>query len=283
MYNPSERRAALARRVLVTISVLTSLSLFACKKEEGLDKAETPPTVAVSQAPAPQAVAQKKPDPKVEPEVPPPDLFERGPAVSFELGAELIKAPPQKFSRSDLAKKKLLVANYRPGRKLWLAVDHHAPRLAKQGQFTVSDLINEDVELAPGSHYLVAFEWDGEGPQPLQLAAFFVDVEPVSLPRTPGCIIVTPHLTRNGALAEQPLRLLAVPLMKGIDQVEYRARGAGLNSAGRESVGTEILLPNPPAGDIELSARCFSGSELLAEDEQIVTSNPEALDPELRP
>lgn len=217
------------------------------------------------------------------PEAPAPDLFKRGRLVEFELGTELLPAVPEKFSRAGLKSQKIKFSTGDPKDDLWLAVDHHAPRRARGPNFVIADLLNEDVELSPGSHWLTAFEWGTADRGRLQLNAFFVEVGPASLPRTPGCLLVTPELTKNGSEAAKELRFLAIPLALGLDRMEYRAEADGLKSRGEAPPGTEIILEKPPSGDVVLSVRCFSGSEQVASDEQTVTVNSDAPDPEATP
>lgn len=262
---------------------LTLAGLFACSKRDGAVRSTTAQSTATDDSPAAGAEPRRVPKTEIATQLPAPDLFERGAQHDFELSTQLLRAIPPQFSRADIEAKTLFLSNFSPSSSLWLAVDQHSPRRARKAQFTVAELLNEDVELAPGSHYLMAFEWGGEEPQRLQLAAFFVDVEPTSLPLSPGCVLATPKLTKNGSEAKEPLRFLAVPLVANIDRVEYRAQVGELRSRGEAPAGTEMLLKNLPAGDVTLEAECYGGSEKLGSDEQIVTVNPDALDPEVRP
>lgn len=287
MKNPTASQGAFLwryRRFLVAVlSTLTSFQLSACKNGHRAASAEAPTEPirgsGKQREASPQPTAPA--DVRKAQQAPAPDLFKRGDEVQFELGSELVHAIPEKFTRAALKSQKITLSSV--DTDVWLAVDHHAPRRARGPSVVIADLLNEDVELAPGSHWLTAFEWGTAKHARLQLSAFFVEAGPASLPRTPGCLLVTPELTMNGSEAAKELRFLAVPLALGLDRMEYRAEGEGLRSRGEAPPGTEIILESPPAGDVELSVRCFSGSEQVASDEQMVTINPEAPAPESRP
>ncbi len=271
------RRRALA--LVLAGGELTGLS--ACAGSVGPDSPSTP-SAAAPAAPTAEKDKPVRREKEAQP-VPVPDLFDRGARVDFVLGADLLLAVPQKFSRTDLANRKLRLAPTAAASNLWLAVDHHAPRRARSSSFTIAELINEDVELAPGSHYLVAFEWGAEGHQRFQLAAFFVDVEPTTLPLSPGCLLATPLLTKNGPDAERPLEFLAIPLVASIDRVEYYAEIGDLRSTGAAPVGVKMSWKGLPGGDVTVAADCFSGEEKVGADYQVITLNPEAFVPEARP
>lgn len=268
------------RFLLAALGALMFVCASSCSKPEG----SPPPTTSVPVAPkhgplAPEAKEATEPGPP-ESERPAPDVFERGRALEFEMGSALLNTVPQKFTRPELERKRLTATGVSELKNLWLAVDHHAPRQARSSQFTILELLNEDIELSPGSHYLVAFEWADGVVQRLQLAAFFVDVAPTTLPLSPGCLLATPKLTKNGADAASPLRLLAIPLVAAIDEVEYSASTPSFKTRGIAPVGTEMSLKDFPAGDINLSVRCLAGGEEVGKDDQVVTLNPEAVLPE---
>lgn len=283
MKNPSvsQGTSSLGHRrfVVAALSSLTSFYLSACEKSGPSAVPEAPRQPA-------QTGGEEKPVParplpaRHEAQGPPQDLFLRGRSVKFESSSDLLKAWPEKFSRSALESQKIHHSAWDSSSDLWLAVDHHAPRPARAPYFVITDLVTEDVELAPGSHWLTVFEWGEAGQGRLQSLPFFVDVPPGPMPRSLGCLLVTPLLTKNGREASAEIRFLSVPLAQGLDRVEYRAVAAGLLSQGEAPPGTEMVLKGPPAGDVELSVRCFSGSEQVASDEQTVTVNPEAKDAE---
>lgn len=271
-----------SRFLLVALFSLASFQLSACTKSGEETASVAPRRSSVRSAHrkplvSPEGGSQGKPQ-----SVPPPDLFERDRRVQFELSSELIRSLPEKFSRSALESQKIHHAPASENTELWLAIDHHAPRRARGSHFVISDLVNEDLELSPGSHFLTAFEWGEAEKGRLQLSAFFVDVGPESLPRSPGCLLATPLLTKNGTEASGEIRFLSVPLSPDLDRVEYRAEAEGLISRGDAPPGTEVVLRRPPAGDVGLSIRCFSGGEQVASDDQTVTLNPEARGPEQR-
>lgn len=279
MKNPSASQGGSSPghwRFVVALSSLTLFCLSACEKRDATAVPEAPGQTAVTGGEEkPIASGPARPaDQDAEP--PPPDLFLRRRSVKFELSSELIQSWPEKFSRSALQTRKIHLPTWDASSDLWLSVDHHAPRPARAMYFVITDLVTEDVELAPGSHWLTVFEWGEAGQERIQAVPFFVDVAPGPLPHSLGCLLATPLLTKNGKEASAEIRFLSVPVAPGLDRVEYRAVATGLISQGEAPPGTEMVLLGPPAGDIELSVRCFSGSEQVASDEQTVTVNPEA-------
>lgn len=301
------RRSTSSYRLPV-LCVLTSLALLACEKRDESPGASPPPK---SDVPAKQARPRAERIPQEEKQVTEwaaPDLFKRGRHLTFERGSSLVSAVPERFSRSALGTQKLHLASLSETRALWLAIDHHAPRRALSPYFTLSEFVNEDVELAPGSHFLTAFELNAAEVSPgdpnasdvdstklaashpsndhvsrFQIAGFSVDVGAASLADSPGCLLFTPQLTKNGKEATKEIRFLAIPLAPALDKVEYSAVSDGLKARGEALPGIEMILENPPAGDVELVARCFSAGEEIGRDEQTVTVNPEALEKERTP
>lgn len=274
------------------LCLLTLISLASCRsngpvvdapqalspKDQSKGAGSTSAVTAPRKTPPTRTIQPTRKTPPTE--TPPPDLFRRGRRVKFEAGSTLVQTVPVRFSRAALQSQKLHLPSFSEGRAPWLAVDHHAPRRARSAYFTLSELVNEDVELSPGSHFLTAFHFGPGEIEPLQLAAFSLDVGSASAPGTPGCVLFTPELTKNGKQAAKEIRFLAIPLAAGLDKLQYRADAPGFHSQGDAPPGTEMILENPPSGDIELSVRCLSSGEELARDEQIVTVNPEALEKE---
>lgn len=290
---------------MTALCILTWLPLSACERRDESPGASPPPAPTHSSEARPRPATRAKRVPKETrvKETPVPDLFKRGQRVVFETGSSLIQAVPARFSRSALGTQKLHLASFSESRASWLAVDHEAPRRAKSAYFTLSELLNEDVELSPGAHFLTAFEFSSDEVSAgasevdasragessvgavgrLFVAGFSVDVDAASLSENPGCLLFTPELTKNGKRAAQEIRFLAVPLVSGLDKVEYSAVSGTFKSRGEAAPGVEMILEGPPAGDVELSARCFSAGDVVGSDEQTVTVNPEALEKEKTP
>lgn len=290
------------RCLWAVLSILTSLGPLACEKRErdpGAAPRATPEVPSKETRPrtlqAPPLHQTRPHQTKPLTRAPAPDLFKRGQRFTFEMSSHLVPGVPERFSRSALRTQKLHLASFSERSAPWLAVDHHAPRRALSAYFTLSELVNEDVELAPGSHFLTVFELGTGGVEVgersvtassvsrVAVIHFSVDVDAATPSESPGCLLFTPELTKNGKQASKEVRFFAVPLASGIDKVEYRAVSGRFESSGEAPPGIEMILESPPAGDVELGARCFSAGEELGLDEQTVTINPEAVEKEATP
>ncbi len=161
---------------------------------------------------------------------------------------------------------------------LWIFLDQHAPRFAGERLLTLSDLHAEDEDLAPGLHHLVLVK-ETEEEIGVQVHAVSIEVKPVGIFPSPGCVLLTQALTFNGTEAADDVRLLAVPLVSEISTVLYRAESAAYRGEKEVSAGTELRLISPPSGDIVLSATCFSGSEVRAYAVRTITVNRDAGEP----
>ena len=253
---------------------LSGVGLWGCSATSGQDP-KVPPASDVS---PPEHKHEAEPSPEPEPESRAADLFKRGQSYETTFSSELMTKPTSQFSRAALASVPIPIAASATS-QLWLAVDQNASRLASPKKQTIVDLLTEDVELAPGAHWLVAWGLGADEKLSTQTHAFFVEVEAQGLPRAPGCLLTTPVLTVNGPQAAQSVTFMALPLMAGIDRVEYGAQGSGYASVGWAAPATEMMIESPPSGDIELSIRCFTGDEERGADAQVITVNADAPDP----
>jgi hypothetical protein len=89
----------------------------------------------------------------------------------------------------------------------------------------VSDLLNEDEELAPGFHWLFFLDFSRELMVRVQPHAFSLDIEARGLPRAPGCVIFTPLSTVNGAEKADQIDVLVIPFVGDVDRGRLRAEG----------------------------------------------------------
>lgn len=227
-----------------------------------------PPPVEVKPAPAPAA------PPVVQPDKPGP-TFRLGKVVEIKTVQSALDFP-KLLSSAELANRFLPRAP-QPG--LWAMLDQHPARAFSSRQLKLTALLNEDEELAPGFHWLSLFQESGSEQQPsleVSLSAFAVETETEGMPLSPGCALLWPVGTYNGAEAAKNIRVLAVPRQAEVSSVRYLARAGDWQCEGTFDVGQIVLLDSPPDGDIEIAATCFVKEESLSPVSQVITVNSDA-------
>jgi hypothetical protein len=214
-----------------------------------------------------------------------PEPLKVGRRLEYRMGQDLLGPFPEKLARSEIETRAISLTE-KAGPHTWLSIDDHAPRRVRGKNQTVSDLLNEDVELAPGGHRLTVFTLPGSDDQTasgqikIQAHDFFIDVEPGGQVEAIGCIAFTPELTKNGPVAAQVLSFWAIPLIWDINRVSYEVRGPNLHRRSEAEAATEMILEAPPNGDLSISVRCFANDREQGYDTQVVTINADAPNPE---
>lgn len=201
------------------------------------------------------------------------DRFVRRGVVTFEQSPGLAVGLPRTVTRSQVSS---LVLSLPHGTSVWVALDEHPARRVGARRLHLSDLLNEDEELAPGFHHLVVFKEESADKMLLALHAFSLDVESEAAPQAPPCVLFTPQLTLNGPLASDSLTVLAIPLVPDVDRIRMQANGPDFASEAIVPVGTAVGLSTPQSGDFVFSAACLSGSDVMLEIERAVTVNRDA-------
>lgn len=161
-----------------------------------------------------------------------------------------------------------------------MILDEHPARYAKGRSLSLSNLINEDEELAPGFHWVSIIHLSRlNDPQPrleLSLQALAVESEPAGLPRAPGCALLWPVGTYNGDEVAREIEVLAVPRQGSIDRVVYEARARDWLMRGTGGFGASLRMKDAPSGDITVTATCSVGGERLPPVSQVITINRDA-------
>ncbi len=258
----------IAKRPFSWTGLLVSLAWLPGCTSNVTPPAEPPPVQEEPVAASPAAV-----------EVEPPIMS----AVPFRLG-KLVEIRsvqstlefPKKLSSAEL-NSRALPRNPQPG--LWAMLDQHPVRSFANRRLKLSDLLNEDEELAPGWHWLSLFQEAGSEEKPVvefSLQAFAVESEPEGMPLAPGCALLWPVGTYNGPEAAENIQVLAVPRQADVSAVRYEARSEDWFSEGTFAPGQIVILDSPPNGDIEISATCFVQEESLSLATQVITINGDA-------
>lgn len=189
----------------------------------------------------------------------------------------------------------------------WIQLDEHAPRPFLLGRPLIS-LLNEDEEVAPGEHMLLAVLLTPEQVH-ADAASFRVEhtrrAQPPSRPaQAPGsiqapeesldpfaCFLLLPETTVNGH-GDRALELLAVLVgVRGLDQlspphpqqpehqavIHYVATSEAGVARGSFPEGTSALLERPAAGDVRIEVSCDRDGKEVARSERTVTINPELI------
>jgi hypothetical protein len=154
----------------------------------------------------------------------------------------------------------------------WLALDDHAPRSLAAPGLGLLELLNEDLELSPGHHRLIAVQ-RGAGGYVVDVREFWLSTEPVPS-RQAGCLALSPAGTLNGMASADALELVLVPFGTGFERAQLSfgsAQGAFRVGSGEALV---VLPGRVESGDWKFSWQCFdaSGRGAAALD-RIVTVN----------
>lgn len=254
---------------LLAVATLVA-PLFGCTST-GPEPSCAAPSKSVETKSEPPKSAPREVESK-QPQVP-PDRFARVGKVTFSMTYEIAESLPSTLRREQLT---TWVVPAPDAENSWLALDEHPARHARGRRLHVSDLLNEDVELSPGFHFLFFLDFSDESQVRVQPHAFSLDVESRGLPRAPGCGIFTPHSTVNGEEAAQQVDVLVIPFVGDVNRGRLLATGPDYASRTEFSIGEKLRLVDPPSGDIELLAECFDGDELIEKTSRIITINRDA-------
>ncbi len=176
----------------------------------------------------------------------------------------------------------------------YFQLDDHSPRSDSGGR-TLSSLLVEDQEIAPGGHSLAAFALFPEALF-VETARFKSVVSSANKSGSSqavnaaheGCRLLLPLPTQNGSSA-QALRILAVfdPLLLPHEpaaevSISYRLESqaqsapfASIVATGVFPQGTEAVLKEAPPGDFVVEATCLVDGQIFAKAQRRVTLNPE--------
>lgn len=154
---------------------------------------------------------------------------------------------------------------------LLLVLDDQSPRPLLEPAVPLQSLVDEDRELSPGWHVLVAFVRLPEVTT-LQVARFQLDSGVPEPPTDSQCALLEPVGT-VALPAGGSIRLLAAPLAAEAKQFEYflrREPPATFRTHTLEAVRVLGLA----AGDHRIGVRCFDAAGMLVgESERTVTAN----------
>lgn len=159
----------------------------------------------------------------------------------------------------------------------WLALDHHTPRALSKNKksWALTDLLNEDEEIAPGEHHLISVARAGDS-FTYELQSFQVDTQARELV-PPACFLFSPRGTFNGDAEADALQVIVFPLGESVTRIRVHLRGADWSSEIESEPGIPLRAIRLPSGDfsVHVSCRATSGEE-LASFERIITVNRDA-------
>jgi hypothetical protein len=253
-------------------------ALVSCALALGLGCHSQAPTEAAADAPAVRSDRAALPAPKAAPPGPLSDVSLRASgARSFRPTTGLLDLEPdRRLSRADFNALRLhplspVAIEARARGTLLLVLDEQSPRPLLENGATLRSVVDEDQELAPGWHSLVAFI---SSPAEVAIEQRYFQIE-LDLPRArqaSGCVLLEPA----GTVFLPPGRtveLMAAPLAPGVAQFEYyvaseptaRFRVPALEAA--QAVGLA-------SGDHRFGVRCYDQhSALVGQSERVVAVN----------
>ncbi len=264
-------------------AALLPLVLSACLPAP---KSDAPPLVVEAALPRPP---QQEPLPASGDAI---DSFER--LAPFVLHRETNWASnlPASFGRSDVARWRIEWSRQADlkGFSRWLAIDHHAFRFVARAQgeqaqgeqakkLRLTDLINEDEELAPGTHWLYMMEV-GKKSASIQAHSFSVESPTDDKPIAPACLLWTNGLTFNGKDAAANVQIRVISLYDELKEVKYLVHGDNWQSTTTEKVGVPLKLVTPPNGDLDIEVECKGADGFLTKISRTITVNEDAQSPE---
>lgn len=299
---PSLSRLRHATRLLVVAGL--TLGPGGCAGGGALSKQPGPAGDPGSSQPAAQQAALPLPK-KEAPSPAQPAVDPLVPTRSLRLAAaqDLLPGFPDFFSRAEVKKKILSIAD--PERTV-IALDHHRPRTADGRRLRLSDLLNEDEELAPGTHHLVVVTFSSDSPlssvgptfsqetepglaavasssaQLVRVARYAFSVETVSSAAVvgPGCWLLFPYGTYNGQAASSAPEVLALAFdaqgsLSLSGAYSYQVRGENFRAKGSFPAGQVAAAMDVPSGDLLFEANCGSGFMPDESSRRTVTVNRE--------
>lgn len=254
-----------------------------------VDKPSAHPTGDVPQTdePTPTATTQSpvgEPSGRGEPE-PGPGAFQVGEQRGVQSGVVFREAPPEKSTSSALARLLLVpVASKPSGGKVerFVALDDHPPRPFADKGIRLTSLLNEDEEVAPGLHRLVAFV-EGATSTTFEVRHFWVDVAERAVSAT-GCVLARPAGTYNGEVSADALAVRVLPLEPSIEKVTLSwtgPLGADEKKSSIEAAPRAVVrIAGQKSGDYEIIVSCRNGAGVEVERvTRVVTVNRDAPQP----
>jgi len=225
-----------------------------------------PPSSAVSATPASST-------PKT-----PVAVLAEGPARTFRPAPDLIALDDgARFSRTEFEDKALSAGGPRAIRatdegSLLLVLDDQSPRPLLARTVPLRSVVDEDRELAPGWHTLVAFIQTASEVE-LSVVHFQIELELPRLDSEAKCALLSPGGTVHTSPSAE-VELLAAPLSADVRRLEYFTRDADPLSL---APGLSALARGLPSGDHRLGVRCFDAAgKLIGASERTVTINADA-------
>ena len=262
------------------VGLASSFALGGCVRAPRQTPAEGAPRTSPSRGPS----ATATPAPPSAPSGPrfPPGVPSE---VGLSIAAVLEVTLPAHLGRSEIARTKLRrLAGSSPA---WLALDDHAPRPFVAAELELSRLLDEDEEMAPGQHRLVAVRRDPSG-YVVQEREFSLDTN--EGPRNAsGCLLLAPRGTFNGPLAADAIDIVVLPLGRAPRRVRLglgAALGPSTTTLAEFRTGRAIVFrPAPlPSGDFQVAVDCLAeGDVSISRFVRTITVNRELLPLEPRP
>jgi hypothetical protein len=183
----------------------------------------------------------------------------------------------------------------------FVQLDDQSPRFVTTAR-KLTSLIDEDEEIAPGRHFLSAYQMLGDRVL-IDARLFHVDARSraalpsgAALPesmqvwgQSESCRLLFPVATVNGEAARS-LQLLAVPYVPSASNsvvegqlpqsgpsltMRYEVSSTDFLARGEFALGTAALLSNAPSGDLTISYTCVAEGSVIGSGRRIVTLNPE--------
>jgi hypothetical protein len=154
---------------------------------------------------------------------------------------------------------------------LLLLLDDQSPRPLLEASVPLRSLVDEDRELSPGWHVLVAFVGSTDATD-LQIVHFQLELDLPDSRASSQCLLLEPAgtvvLPAGGSV-----RLVAAPLSPQTKQLEYSVGGEPA-SVWRAPALESVRASGLPSGDHRLGVRCYDDAGVLVgESLRTVTVN----------
>jgi|GEM_PF-2151923 len=197
--------------------------------------------------------------------------------VEIRVVDHLSQALPSSMKRESIRRKALPLAY---PHNTWLALDQHPPRFSKGRRLRLVDLINEDEEVAPGTHSLTLIRSVSDHIE-VQSHPFSIDTDLGKSGDPVDCVLFQPAGTYNGEKASEMVEFLALPIGLGAADVEYEVASLHLDAPppwrahGTFKTG-EIAGVSLASGDFRVTATCRNGAGIERRMTRTITVNRDA-------
>ena len=211
-----------------------------------------------------------------------PDQFERLSPFTIEETTGLASTMPIHLTRAQVGTWKIPLS---ASKDIWVALDGHPPRKVESfgsvRQLRLTDLLNEDEELSPGSHLLSILSLSPKIVK-VQTHVFALETKQADERVREKCLLLTEGLTFNGEQAADEITLWIIGLPP-IEEAHVLVESERWKSETVITPFVPLQLKSPPSGDFSIVVSCQSKDKPPLGASRVITINREGPEPHSSP